>query len=80
MAKGNQANIRTLSSRVLSSLNVEFWRWQVKQLRKDPLGIEVAMAFRMWQIVEWQILTALAVGLSLGLRPEQITQSLIPLE
>ena len=62
------------------ALNVEFWRWQVKQLRKDPLGIEVAMGFSAWQIVEWQNLTALAIGLSLGLRPEQITQSLIPLE
>jgi V/A-type H+-transporting ATPase subunit C len=55
----------------------EFWRWQISQRRKDPLGIEVALAFIAHQLVEWQNLDSLVVGVSMGFEGDAILDKLI---
>lgn len=55
----------------------ELWRWQISQRRKDPLGIEVALAFIAHQLVEWQNLDSLVVGVSMGFEGDAILNKLI---
>ena len=55
----------------------EFWRWQISLRRKDPLGIEVAIAFIAHQLVEWLNLDSLVVGVSMGFEGDAILDKLI---
>lgn len=55
----------------------EFWKWQIAQRRKDPLGIEVATAFIAHQLLEWQNLNALVVGVDMGLEVDTIIDKLV---
>jgi V/A-type H+-transporting ATPase subunit C len=55
----------------------EFWRWQISLRRKDPLGIEVAIAFIAHQLVEWRNLDSLVVGVSMGFEGDAILEKLI---
>ena len=54
-----------------------FWLWQMSKKRKDPLGIEVAIGFCAQQLVEWQNLNALVVGIDMGLPVDSIMKKMI---
>jgi V/A-type H+-transporting ATPase subunit C len=54
-----------------------FWLWQISQRRKDPLGIEVSIAFIAHQLVEWQNLNALVVGVDMGLEVGSIMGKMV---
>jgi V/A-type H+-transporting ATPase subunit C len=46
-------------------------------MRKNPLGIEVAIGYVARQITEWQNLNTIVVGAALGLSPDGIFERLI---
>jgi V/A-type H+-transporting ATPase subunit C len=54
-----------------------FWLWHISQRRKDPLGIEVSIAFIAHQLVEWQNLNALVVGVDMGLEVGSIMGKMV---
>ncbi len=54
-----------------------FWLWQILQRRKDPLGIEVSIAYIAHQLVEWQNLNALVVGVDMGLEVGSIMEKMV---
>lgn len=54
-----------------------FLLWQISLRRKDPLGIEVAIGFCAQQLIEWQNLNALVVGIDMGLSVGSIMEKMI---
>lgn len=62
---------------IASMATRNFWLWQISQKRKDPLGIEVAIGFCAHQLVEWQNLNALVVGIDMGLPVDSIMDKMI---
>lgn len=65
--------IEMIASRAVKN----FWLWQISLKRKDPLGIEVAIGFCAQQLVEWQNLNALVVGIEMGLPVDSIMDKMI---
>ncbi|MCF7935862.1 MAG: V-type ATPase subunit [Synergistales bacterium] len=59
-------------------MQVAFWRWQITCFRGDPLGIDVLIGFVARQLVEWQNLSTIAVGIVMGHTEEQIRALLVP--
>ncbi len=60
------------------ALNIYMWKWQMKLFRSNPLGIEVAMGYMARQLVEWENLNLLSVGLAMNLPSEELIARLIP--
>ena len=65
---------------VLRNVIREFLFWQIYQRRKDLMGIGVAIAYIAMQLVEWQNLNTISVGLQIGMSSDQILSRLILLE
>ena len=65
---------------VLRNVIREFLFWQIYQRRKDLMGIGVAIAYIAMQLVEWQNLNTISVGLQIGMPSDQILSRLILLE
>jgi V/A-type H+-transporting ATPase subunit C len=67
----------TTPSEFQRALHGAFLQWQIGLMRKNPLGIEVAISYVARQITEWQNLNTIVVGAALGLSPEGIFERLI---
>ena len=61
------------------ALFVLFMKWQSDLFRADPLGVAVGLGFIAKYLIEWQNLSLLAVGLSLGLSEKELESRLIPI-
>jgi len=61
------------------ALFVQFMKWQSDLFRADPLGVAVGLGFIAKYLIEWQNLSLLAVGLSLGLSEKELESRLIPI-
>jgi V/A-type H+-transporting ATPase subunit C len=59
------------------ALNRSFLRWQASFLRKNPLGIEVAMGYVARQVAEWDNLNYIVTGLALNYGEEKIRPRLL---
>ncbi len=62
---------------IVSRATKLFLLWQISLRRKDPLGIEVAIGFCAQQLVEWQNLNALVVGIDMGLGVDAVMDKII---
>jgi V/A-type H+-transporting ATPase subunit C len=62
------------------ALFVQFMKWQSDLFRADPLGVAVGLGFIAKYLIEWQNLSLLAVGLSLGLSEKELESRLIPIQ
>jgi V/A-type H+-transporting ATPase subunit C len=67
----------TTPSEFQRALHGAFLQWQMGLMRKNPLGIDVAIGYVARQITEWQNLNTIVVGVALGLSPEGIFERLI---
>ncbi len=59
------------------ALNRSFLRWQASFLRRNPLGIEVAMGYIARQVAEWDNLNYIVTGLALNYPAEKIRSRLL---
>ncbi|MDO9508530.1 MAG: V-type ATPase subunit [Thermovirgaceae bacterium] len=62
---------------IVSRATKLFWLWQISLRRRDPLGIGVAIGYCAHQLVEWQNLNALVVGIDMGLGVDSIMDKMI---
>ncbi|GAB1486402.1 hypothetical protein MASR2M79_14520 [Aminivibrio sp.] len=53
-----------------------FFQWQKGLYRQNLLGIDVPLGYTAMVLDEWRSLTLIAVGLSLGMPPEEIEDHL----
>jgi len=60
------------------AISVSMWIWQMQLFRTDPLGIQVSIGYIARQLVEWENLNLLAVGIAMGLSHENLISRLIP--
>lgn len=61
------------------ALSVYMWKWQLQLFRTNPLGIEVAIGYMARQLVEWENLNLLSVGMAMEIAPEDLMARLIPI-
>ncbi|HOO64437.1 MAG TPA: V-type ATPase subunit [Synergistaceae bacterium] len=59
------------------ALSRSFLRWQASFLRRNPLGIEVAMGYVARQVAEWDNLNYIVTGLALRYPKDKIRQRLL---
>ncbi|MBN1332408.1 MAG: V-type ATPase subunit [Synergistales bacterium] len=60
------------------SISIYMWTWQRKYFRKDPLGIAVAIGYVAKELIEWENLNLISVGLAVGMKEREIFERLIP--
>ena len=60
------------------SISIYMWTWQRKFFRRDPLGIAVAIGYVAKELIEWENLNLISVGLAVGMEDKEIEQRLIP--
>lgn len=60
------------------ALSMYMWKWQMKLYRVDPLGIEVPMGYVARQLVEWENLNLLCVGMAMNMSADQLMERIIP--
>lgn len=59
------------------ALSIDMWNWQMNLFREDPLGIQVAIGYVAKQLVEWENLNLLSVGMAMGLSSQNLLNRLI---
>lgn len=67
----------TTPSEFQRALHAAFLQWQTGLMRKNPLGIDVAMSYVAKQITEWRNLNTIIVGTALNLSREGIVERLV---
>lgn len=60
------------------SISIYMWTWQKKFFRKDPLGIAVAIGYVAKELIEWENLNLISVGIAVGMNEQEIFERLIP--